>query len=65
MADECPECRRMTLHKRTRRLHYFNGEPGDLAVEVVCLNCGFQEQIGVVEEYEDEDDEDEDEDEDS
>jgi len=55
----------MTLHKRTRRLHYFNGEPGDLAVEVVCLNCGFQEQIGVVEEYEDEDDEDEDEDEDS
>ena len=51
MADECPECGKMTLHRRTRRLHYlFGGAPGDLVDEVVCVNCGFVEELGVIEE---------------
>lgn len=52
---ECPKCGKMTLVKRKRRLHYlFGGAPGDLVLEVKCVNpeCDFEEEIGVVEEEE-------------
>jgi len=51
---ECPKCGKMTLIRRKRRDFWDN-----LIDEVKCVNpeCGFEEEIGVVEE-EDEDIED-------